>query len=373
MDLREKREKTVKKLSVLIIIGLILAACQPNLAALPNPKQGSEVVSASNQTTTATPAIDQPPTPAPYANLPAAATSQSGNATATSPAVTSTPAAQGNATGKIPNFDHIVLIVLENKGYDQVIGSSQAPNLNALAQKYVLLSNYFAVSHPSLPNYIALMSGGTQNITSDCTTCFVNTKNLGDEIMASGKTWKAYEENMPTPCALGDTKLYAQKHNPLIYFDSIRLNTTICDNNIVPLTQLETDLAANQLPNFSFLMPNLCNSGHDCAIDKPDAWVNNMVAKLQASPALGNNSLIIVVFDEAESGNQGTCCGLGAAAGGQVAAILISPLAKPAFTDSTDYSHYSLLKTILAAWNLPGLGMTEDPATSAIVAPWIQK
>jgi phosphatidylinositol-3-phosphatase len=364
----------MKKLSLLIIVCLFLAACQPNTAALPNPKQGSDLVTAGSKDQTATPAVDQPPTPAPYTNLPAATTTApSPAATPAVPADTAAAGSQNNAAGKVPNFDHIVLIVLENKGYDQVIGSPQAPNLNALAKKYVQLSNYYAVSHPSLPNYIALMSGGTQDITSDCNSCFVNQKNLADLIGASGRTWKAYEEDMPSPCSLGDTKLYAQKHNPLIYFDSVRLNTSLCDNSIVPLTQLDSDLAANQLPNFSFLMPNLCNSGHDCAINKPDAWVQNMVTKLQASPALGNNSLIMVVFDEAEGSNKGSCCGLGTSAGGQVAAILISPLAKPGFTDSTEYSHYSLLKTILTAWDLPGLGMTQDPATSTILAPWIQK
>ncbi len=363
----------MKKFSLFIIVCLILAACQPIQAGLPNPKEGSDVISAANHTQTATPAVDQPPTPAPYTNLPTATPTQSPAATATTSPATPAAAGQSSATGKVPNFDHIILIVLENKGYDQVMGNPQAPNLNALAQKYVQLSNYYAVSHPSLPNYIALMSGGTQGITSDCNTCFVNQKNLADLISASGRTWKAYEEDMPGPCSLGNTKLYAQKHNPLIYFDSVRLNTTVCDNSIVPLTQLDSDLAANQLPNFSFIMPNMCNSGHDCAIDKPDAWVNNMVAKLQASPALGNNSLIAIVFDEAEGSNTGTCCGLGNSAGGQVAAILISPLAKPGFTDPTDYSHYSLLKTFLSAWNLPGLGMTQDPATSAIVAPWVQK
>jgi hypothetical protein len=364
----------MKKFSLLIIVCLILAACQPNLGALSSAKQGSDVVSAANPAQTATPAADQPPTPAPYANLPAATPNPQSQVTATpNSAGKPSPTTQSGVTGKIPNFDHIILIVLENKGYDQVMGSPQAPNLNALAQKYVQLSNYYAVGHPSVPNYIALMSGGTQGITSDCTTCFVNSKNLADLISASGRTWKAYEEDMPAPCSLGETKLYAQKHNPLIYFDSVRLNTALCDNNIVPLTQLDTDLAAKQLPNFSFIMPNLCNSGHDCGISKPDAWVQNMVAKLQASPAMGNNSLIAIVFDEAENGDKSSCCGLGNSGGGKVAAILISPLAKPGFTDNTEYSHYSLLKTILAAWNLPGLGMTQDPGTSAIVAPWIQK
>jgi phosphatidylinositol-3-phosphatase len=362
----------LKKIILPIIFCILLTACQPNGALAATSKQGSAVVAEA----TATSAINQPPTPAPYPNQPAVVTATSQQVvtfTPNAPSVSATPASPNGSMGNIPNFDHIVLIVLENEGYGQVIGNPLMPNLNALAQKYVLLSNYYAVSHPSLPNYIALMSGGTQNITSDCTTCFVNQKNLGDLISANGKTWKAYEENMPSPCFIGDSKLYAQKHDPLIYFDSIRLNSVVCDNNIVPLTQLDSDLAARQLPNFAFLMPNLCNSGHDCALDKPDAWVQTMVAKLQTSPAFGNNSLIVIVFDEAVSSDKGSCCGLGTSAGGKVPAVLISPLAKPAFNDNTAYSHYSLLKTILAAWNLPGLGMTEDPQTSAIGAPWIQK
>jgi acid phosphatase len=216
------------------------------------------------------------------------------------------------------------------------------------------------------------MSGDTQKITSDCNDCFVNQTNLADLIEASGRTWKTYQEDMPSPCFIGDAKLYAQKHNPLLYFDSIRLNPTRCDRSIVPLTQLDSDLAAKQLPNFAFIMPNLCNSGHDCAPEKADTWVNDMVGKLQASPAFGKNTLIIVAYDEAEKNNVGSCCGLGNKAGGRVAAILISPQAKPGFTDNTEYSHYSLLKTILMAWDLPGLGKTQAAATLPIEAPWIK-
>jgi acid phosphatase len=361
----------VKKFTFLIIVCLILSACQPNNAGISNTKQGSEVAAVTAQTPTDSAAPNQPPTVIPG---PTQAVTATPNITATpNVAATATPVNPNGAAGKIPNFDHIVLIVLENRSYDQVIGNPLMPNLNALAQKYVQLSNYYAVSHPSVPNYIALMSGGTQGITSDCTTCFVNQKNLGDLISTSGRTWKAYEEDMPSPCFIGDSKLYVQKHDPLIYFDSIRLNNVVCDNSIVPLTQLDSDLANKQLPNFSFIMPNLCNSGHDCALDKPDAWVHDMVAKLQASPAFGNNTLIAIVFDESESTDKGACCGLGANAGGKVAAVLISPLAKAGFTDDTQYSHYSLLKTILSAWSLPDLGMTQDPATLPIAAPWIQK
>ena len=272
------------------------------------------------------------------------------------------------AQSGIPNFDHIVLIMLENQDYQTVMDGTHMPLLAGLAQQNVLLSNYFAVAHPSLPNYIALMSGGTQNITSDCTTCFVNQPNLADEIEASGRTWKAYLEDMPSPCFIGDSGKYAQKHNPFIYFDSIRLNAARCDRSILPLTSLDSDLANKQLPNFSFIMPNLCNSGHDCSAAVADNWVNTMVTKLQASPALGINSLIIVAFDEGSDKDPSSCCGLPSPAGGHVAVMLISPTALPDMTDNSTYSHYSLLKTILTAWNLPDLGASAQ--AQPILAPW---
>ena len=134
----------------------------------------------------------------------------------------------------ITNFDHIILIMLENRDYNSAVDGTQMPQLAALAKQNVLLSNYFAVTHPSLPNYIALMSGSTQGITKDCTDCFGNQPNLADEIEASGRTWKAYLEGMPSPCFVGDSGNYAQKHDPLLYFDSVRLNTARCAQSILP-------------------------------------------------------------------------------------------------------------------------------------------
>ncbi len=129
----------------------------------------------------------------------------------------------------IPPFDHIVLIVLENRDYQEVVGSKDMPNLNSLAKKYVQLSEYYAIRHPSLPNYIALISGDTQNITNDCTDCFINQPSMADAIESAGKTWKTYQEDLPSPCFVGNAKPYYQKHDPFIYFDSIRLNSTRCD------------------------------------------------------------------------------------------------------------------------------------------------
>ncbi len=295
------------------------------------------------------------------------------NATQAIPTVVnpnSSSGAPASASG-IPNFDHIVVIMLENRDYQNVIGAgTQMPLLNSLAQQNVLLSNYFAVVHPSLPNYISLISGSTQGITSDCNDCFVNQPSLADLIEASGRTWKSYEESMPSPCFIGDANPYAQKHDPFLYFDSIRLNSARCDRSIVPLTALDGDLANNQLPNFSFIMPNLCNSGHDCPAATADKWVTDMVAKLQASSALGIKSLIIIAFDEGSDKSIASCCGLGSPAGGQVAVVLISPTIIAGFNDTTAYSHYSLLKTVLTSWNLPALGQTSRNSTQVIEGPW---
>lgn len=361
----------MKKIIVLTIFCMILASCSANPVvnnATPTPAGNLLPAEAS--------------TPTPLANP--TKTSQAATATRgpVLPTPTDTPVpavkvtaasratAQAAIRGKVPNFDHIVLIVLENQDYSAVIGSAAMPNFNALAKKYVLLTNDYAVRHPSLPNYIALVSGDTQRITKDCTDCFVNANNLADVIEASGRTWKSYEEGLPSPCFLGDSGSYAQKHDPFIYFDSVRLNPTRCQNSIVSFSQLDSDLASNQLPNFSFIMPNLCNSGHSCSPGTADKWIGTMVTRLQASPALEKNSLIMITFDEGAESSTASCCGLGSKAGGKVATVLISPLAKPAFTDDTPMSHYSLLKTILLAWNLPNLGHTAAEETEPILAPW---
>ncbi len=284
-----------------------------------------------------------------------------------------TPASGGLPTpaqaGSVPAFDHVILIVFENHDYPAVIGNDKLPNFNQLAQQNVLFTQYYAVAHPSLPNYLALTSGSTQGIASDCMACFISAPNIADRLEAGGKTWKAYAEDMPSPCYVGNTQQYDLNHVPFLYYDDIRTNPARCSSHVVPLSQLSTDLQNNQLPNFVFITPNLCHSAHNCALSAADAWLGPLVDQLRSSPALGQNYAIWIVFDESSSENSG-CCGLPKGAGGRVPAILISPLAKSGFTDSTPQDHYSLLKTILQAWNLPGLAHTQDAATPLVTAPW---
>ncbi|MEW5938592.1 MAG: alkaline phosphatase family protein [Chloroflexota bacterium] len=269
----------------------------------------------------------------------------------------------------VPNFRYIVIVVFENKEFGFVIGNSRMPAYNRYASDYATLTQYYAVTHPSLPNYIAMISGDTQGITSNCEDCFVNATSLPDLIEASGRAWRTYQEDMPFPCFVGSKVNYVQKHNPFIYFDPIRLDAARCERTIVPLSLLPLDLAVGLLPNFVFITPNLCNSAHDCGLDVADGWLANLMSTLQpALDATGEPYLIVLTWDEGQ-GNH-SCCGLPAEAGGRVATVLISPQVKNGFQDDTPYSHYSLLKTIAEAWGLPYLGHAADELTSLIVAPW---
>ncbi len=278
--------------------------------------------------------------------------------------------ATATAVPLVPAFDHIVVVVFENKEYGTVIGNPKMPYFNQLAQRYTLLTQYYAVTHPSLPNYLAMIGGDTFGIDFDCTSCLVDARTLPDLLEGRGLTWKTYQEDMPSPCFGGsEAGSYANKHNPFVYFKPIRLNPERCARSIVPFTQLASDLSADSLPNFAFITPNLCNDAHDCDLSTADTWLQGLMTQLQpALAADGKPYLVVLTWDEGQGDH--SCCGLPASAGGRVATILFSPQVRPAYQDDTPYSHYSLLKTISAAWNLPYLGHANDESTTLMTAPW---
>lgn len=285
------------------------------------------------------------------------------------PLATLTPVPSLTPGALVPNFAHIVILIFENKEYGTVIGNTSMPNYNHYAQAYTLLNAYYAVSHPSLPNYLSLIGGDTFGIDSNCSKCFIEQTSLPDLIEQSGRSWKTYQERMPKACYVGDTLHYVQKHNPFIYFTPIRENTERCQQSIVPLTQLDSDLADNSLPDFAFITPDICNSAHDCLVSTADDWLGAMLPKLQNYlDAGGQPYLIVLTWDEGQ-GDHG-CCGLPEKAGGRVATVLVSPQAKAGFQDETPYTAYSLLKTISAAWHLPYLGHAADAENVLMIAPW---
>jgi hypothetical protein len=270
----------------------------------------------------------------------------------------------------VPPFEHIIIVVFENKEFGKVVDNPQMPYFNHLAQSYTLLTQYYAVSHPSLPNYLAMISGDTFGVTFDCVKCFQDAVTLPDLIESHGLTWKTYQEDMPTPCyPEPEAGQYAIKHNPFAYFKSIRLDPTRCARSIVPYTQLSMDLASGALPNYVFITPNLCNDAHDCPINVADSWLQGLMGELQPPlDAEGKPYLIVLTWDEGQ-GNH-SCCGLPAEAGGRIPTILISPQVKRGYQDATPYTHYSLLKTIAEAWHLPYLGHAADADNLLIISPW---
>ena len=275
----------------------------------------------------------------------------------------------------VPNFSHIVVIVMENLEFSSTIGNYRdMPNFNAYAKQYTLLTQFYALSrNGSLLNYIAMIGGQMFDVKDNYYQEVIKAPNLPDQIEQSGRTWRAYEESMPKPCYLQDTIEYVIHHNPFAYFDDIRNNSTRCQNDMVPLTELDADLQNGTLPNYAFIMPNLCDSAHDwtvdpkCPIKVADSWLGSTVNKLLDAPVLKENSLIVITWDEGQ-GSHG-CCEMDVA-GGRVATVLISPLAKAGFQDATPYTHYSLLKTIETAWGMPFLGHAADSQMVVIEAPW---
>jgi hypothetical protein len=246
------------------------------------------------------------------------------------------------AVPPIPAFEHLIVVVFENKETSSVLGSRAAPTFNLYARVYARMTRYYAVSHPSLPNYLALVSGSTFGVTTDCVDCTFGAQTLADTIDASGRTWKAYVEGLPTPGFLGaGSGLYAKKHNPFAYFLPI-IDDPDRAEQIVPAERLSKDVAARTLPDFAFVVPNLCNSMHDCSVAVGDKWLRRTVGPLLHLP----RTVIFITFDEGRTSVRG---------GGHVTTLAVgSAVRHRAFTRLTN--HYGLLRTIEDAWGLPRLG-----------------
>ena len=239
-----------------------------------------------------------------------------------------------------------MLVVFENHEASEIGGNPDAPTFNALARRYATLTSYDAVAHPSLPNYLALVSGSTEGITSDCTECIVQGPNLADTLAAAGKTWKTYAEDLPYPGFTGGLAgRYAKKHDPFLYFRDVA-DSRALRNRVVPFTQLARDLARRRLPDFSLVIPNLCNDMHDCSVATGDAWLKAHVAPLLRSPEL-RGGVVFVVFDEGTSDTGG---------GGRIEALVLGPTVRRGSRFTKPTNHYGLLRTIEDAWKLPRLG-----------------
>jgi hypothetical protein len=256
---------------------------------------------------------------------------------------------------------HIAVLLMENEEYGDIVGSHDTPFINRLARRYALARQMYAVTHPSLPNYLALTGGSTFGIDSDCTDCSIRATSLATQLERARIPWRAYMEDLPHPCFTGaGAGDYAKKHDPFVYYRP----RTGCQN-VVPLTRLAADERAHALPRFIWITPNLCHDMHDCDPATGDRFLSRLVPPLLA--ALGRNGLLILTWDEGSSDDG--CCRL--ASGGHIATIVAGPGARAGARFSTPTDHYSTLQTVEDLLGLPrlrGAACTCTPSLAPLLA-----
>ncbi len=320
--------------------------------------------------------------------------------------------AQAHAGG-MPRFEHIFYIMMENQAYNEIIGNPNAPHINALANQYALATDYYGVTHPSEPNYVAAVSGSyftVSNTTSSLNVDFsgdngyyctptnplpecagttgnhqIDAPNIASELEAHNLSWKTYQQSIPSVGYTGlyypygvvsgsTDKLYASKHNPflnfLAYYGPAPTSPNFTPNKaqtrelkkMVPDTQLATDLADNRVPAFSFIVPDQCHDMHSTTscpsgpslIQAGDAYVAQTVSMIMSSRAWrdGNNAIVITWDENDYTSDQ---CNSGvpvASVGCQVATIVIANHGPHGLKYNVPANHYSLLLTIEDAFGL---------------------
>jgi phospholipase C len=250
----------------------------------------------------------------------------------------------------------VIWVFMENHGYDQVVGSTSAPFENTLIEQCGLAANMHADFHPSLPNYIATTSGGNQGVTDDGSPDVhpLATASIFSQVRDAGLEWRSYAESSPGNCVQTSSGTYAARHVPAVYYTGIAAD---CLNWVVPMGTTSSgnflnDLNGNTLPAFSFVTPNLDSDTHDAPVSTGDAWLQQWIGKIVASPGYTSGSTVIfITWDE----DEGTTTN-------RIPTIVISPSTHVGTVSNTAFSHYSMLRT---TEDLLGLGGYLGAAASA--------
>jgi hypothetical protein len=252
-----------------------------------------------------------------------------------------------------PTFKKVFIIILENTSAQTAM---KQPYLSSLSTRGAYLNQFFAMAHPSLPNYFAMTSASTHGVTNDNTTN-LNVANIADLLEAKGKTWKSYNDNYPGNCFAGDKGKYARRHQPFIGYDDIRTKPARCAR-IVNSSQLAGDVEKGTLPEFSFYVPNTDNDGHDTGVKFADNWLKTTFDPYFNDPRFMQDMLVVVTFDEDDGSGPN-----------QIYAVLFGTSVVPNSTSNTHYNVYNLLRTIEDVFGLGTLGLNDSTA-SPITGIW---
>lgn len=256
-------------------------------------------------------------------------------ANAQQPAVIEAPVA---AAAKIPHYDHIVIVIMENTGYGSIIGNTlQAPYMNSLAKDGASFTNAHGLTHPSQPNYLGLFSGDSQGVTGDeCPQHFSGISNLASQLITAGLSFAGYSEAMPsegyTGCHAGN---YARKHNPWVDFDNVPRTSNLT------FASFPRDFTA--LPTVAIVVPDLCHDLHNCSIAVGDAWLkSNLGGYIEWAKT--HNSLFILTWDEDDFTEPN-----------QIPLVFSGAHLNPR-SYAEPVNHYDVLRTIEDMYGLPALG-----------------
>lgn len=291
----------------------------------------------------------------------------------TAQAVVGSPTAPTAGTGPAERGAPLVVVIEENHSFGQVIGSPNASRINELARSGVSLTNMYATTHPSLPNYIALTSGDTHGITSDCGKCDIAVPNLIDQLEQAKVSWHVYAQGFPGACSRTHRAgAYAKKHVPFLYYRSVFERPAVCAK-VVSFRRFASDAKAGSLPAVSFVIPDLDHDMHGVGegknpvevLRRADRTLGEIVGQLRASRSWTAGSRLVVTWDEG-GGHEArrSCCG-GRSKGGHIPTIVNGPGLRPGL-DRADHDGYALLRSIEARLRLPFLGHATDAVAKAI-------
>jgi hypothetical protein len=301
------------------------------------------------------------PSPAPAPKIPPAATSAATAPAPRAPAPAAESAAAPHASAavrtsrpapRVPAFEHVIVVIMENKSADQAVDETSCPYTAQFAKAWARFPESYAVTHPSQPNYLALWAGSTMDVDDDeCPPpgAPYGAENLGHALEAAGKTWRAYSEALPGPGSAtcrASRGLYTRKHAPWTSFKNLK------HENERAYTDLEKDIVNNTLPHLAFVVPDNCHNGHDCSESAGDAWLASELNRML--PAVGRNGLVVLTWDEDDYSSDN-----------HILTVFAGALVRPGAASTQRITHYTLLRTLCDGLGIKpfGAAATETPIT----------
>ena len=259
----------------------------------------------------------------------------------------------------------VFTIVMENHSSSQIFGDADAPYINALAAQGAVAAGYHdSYVHPSEPNYLWMVAGENFGILDDNdpgpSNAIASQSHLADQIELAGLTWRAYEDGMGQPCGLQSHDRYAAKHDPFVYFTDIDgwdgtqfVPGARCTEHVVDYSALDADIAADAVPDYVFITPDLDHDMHDGTVAQGDAWLATEVPKILATNAYQRGGVLFLLWDE------------GASSGDSPPFIVVSPNVTPGTVSQTSYDTSSFLLTVEKMLGVEALPCSADPGAVA--------